>query len=39
MDKSGAASYVYAKACGMLGKAYVGKNAVKLFNAKSLSDL
>lgn len=39
MDKSGAASYVYAKACGMLGKAFIGKNAVRLFNAKSLADL
>lgn len=39
MEKSGASSYIYAKASGMLSKAFVGKNAVKLFTVKSLSEL
>ncbi len=39
MDYSGASSYIYAKASGLLSKAYVGENAVRLFNSKSLSEL
>ncbi len=39
MEKSGAACYVYAKISGMLKKAYVGKNAIRLFDADSLSSL
>lgn len=39
MDYSSASSYVYAKACGILGKSYIGSNAQKLFEAKSLSEL
>lgn len=39
MDNSSAASYVYAKASGLLSKAFVGNNAVELFNVKSLSEL
>lgn len=39
MDYSGASSYIYAKASGLLTKAYVGENAVRLFNLKSLSEL
>lgn len=39
MDYSGASSYVYAKACGMLSKTFTGRNAAALFNAKSLSEI
>ncbi len=39
MDKSGASAYVYAKASGMLANSFVGPRAVKLFQAKSLSEL
>lgn len=39
MDKSGAEAFVYAKACGMLAKSYVGERANVLFQAKSLSEL
>lgn len=39
MEKSGAASYVYAKAAGMLKKAFIGENAVKLFNAESVAGI
>ncbi|MCR5218793.1 V-type ATPase subunit [Treponema sp.] len=39
MDKTAARSYVYAKACAILSRAYVGDNARALFSAKSLSDL
>lgn len=39
MDYSGASAYIYAKVCGLLSKAYVGENAVHLFNVKSLSEL
>lgn len=39
MNRSGASAFVYAKASGMLARSYVGKNADKLFEAKSLSDL
>ncbi len=39
MDKSAAASYVYAKASGMLAKSFVGPRAVRLFEAKTLAEL
>lgn len=39
MDYSSASSFVYSKACGMLGKSFVGENAQKLFDARSLSEL
>ncbi len=39
MDYSGASAYVYAKASGMLRKAFIGQNAVRLFTVKSLSEL
>ncbi|MGI5174116.1 V-type ATPase subunit [Treponema sp. OMZ 840] len=39
MDSSSAAAYVYAKACGMLSKSFIGARADKLFAARSLSDL
>lgn len=39
MDYSGASSYIYAKVCGLLSKAYVGQNSLKLFNARSLSEI
>lgn len=39
MDRSGASAFVYAKASGMLAKSYIGKRTVKLFEARSLSDL
>lgn len=39
MERSGASSYVYAKASGMLAKSFVGKRAEQLFEAKSLSEL
>ncbi len=39
MDRSSAASYVYAKAAGILTRAYVGENAIKLFNAESIPRL
>lgn len=39
MDYSGASAYIYAKVCSLVSKAYVGENAVRLFNAKSLSEL
>lgn len=39
MDYSSASSFVYAKACGILGKSFVGENAQKLFDAKNLSEL
>jgi len=39
MDYSGASAYIYAKVSGLLSKAYAGDNAVRLFNAKSLSEL
>lgn len=39
MDKSAADAYVYAKVCGMLSKAYSGKNVEKLYAAKSLAEL
>ncbi len=39
MDRSGASAYIYAKSCGMLARSYVGERAVKLFSARSLSEL
>ncbi len=39
MDKSGASAYVYAKASGILARSFVGNRTIKLFEAKSLSDL
>ncbi len=39
MDHSGASAYVYAKACGMLSRSYVGPRASKLFSVKSLPEL
>ena len=39
MDKSCASSYVYAKACGMLAKSFLGKNALILLNAKNLAEI
>ena len=39
MDKNAADAYVYAKASGMLARSYVGKNARKLFDINSLSEL
>lgn len=39
MDYSGASAYIYAKVCGLVSKAFVGENSLKLFNAKSLSEL
>ena len=39
MDYSGASAYVYAKASGMIGKAFAGQNAERLFAVKSLAEL
>ena len=39
MDKSGAGSFIYAKASGIIGKSFVGPRAQYLFEQKSLSDL
>ncbi len=39
MDYSGASSYIYAKACGMLSKTFTGKNAAALFNVRSLAEI
>lgn len=39
MDKSGARAFVYAKACGMIGKSFTGERANQLFEVKSLSEL
>lgn len=39
MDKAGADAFVYAKACGMLAKSFVGPRQEKIFEAKKLSDL
>ncbi len=39
MDYSGASAYIYAKVCGLLSRAFVGENSVRLFNAKSLTEL
>ncbi|MDY3722219.1 MAG: V-type ATPase subunit [Treponema sp.] len=39
MDKSGAGSFIYAKASGIIRKSFVGPRAQYLFEQKSLSDL
>lgn len=39
MERSGAASYVNAKANGMLQKSFIGSRAVKLFSVHTLSEL
>lgn len=39
MDKSSASVYVYAKACGMYSKSFIGKRAKKLFEAKNIKEL
>ena len=39
MDQSGASVYVYAKASGMIARAFTGKEAHKLFDVKTLQDL
>ena len=39
MDKSAADAYVYAKVSGILASSYSGKNAEKLYSAKSLTEL
>lgn len=39
MDNSGAGSYVYAKASGILGKSFIGPRAAVLFEQKNLSEL
>lgn len=39
MDGTSAAAYVYAKACGMLSKSFIGARTDRLFAARSLSDL
>lgn len=39
MDYSGASSYIYSKVCALVSKAFAGENAVRLFNAKSLSEM
>ena len=39
MDKSGADSFVFAKANGILGKSFTTKKAHQLFSAKNLSEL
>lgn len=39
MDKSAASSYIYAKACALISKSFIGENSSKLFQAKSLQEL
>jgi len=39
MDRNGARAFVYAKACGVLGKSFTGEKADRLFEQKSLTDL
>jgi vacuolar-type H+-ATPase subunit C/Vma6 len=39
MEKTGATAYVYAKACGMFSRSFVGPRAGKLFEVKRLQDL
>ena len=39
MDQSNAEAYEYAKASGLLGKAFIGNRAHLLFEQTSLSDL
>ena len=39
MDKAGADAYVYARACGMYGRSFVGPRARRLFSLKRLQEL
>ncbi len=39
MDRNTAADFVYAKACGMYSKSFVGKRTQKLFEVRSISEL
>lgn len=39
MDRFAADSYVYAKACGIYARSFVGKRTMRLFEAKRLRDL
>lgn len=39
MDKSAAEAYVYAKACGMYSRSFVGPRAKRLFESRRLQDL
>ncbi len=39
MDRNTAADFVYAKACGMYSKTFVGKRTKELFDARSISEL
>lgn len=39
LDRSAASSFVYAKASGLLSKAFVGANASRLFSVQSLREL
>ena len=39
MERSGAQSYVYAKASGILARSFIGQRAVSLFNARSIPEL
>lgn len=39
MDKSAAGAYVYAKACGMYSRSFVGPRAKRLFESRRLQDL
>jgi len=39
MDKSGAEAYVYAKACGKIGKSFVEDRVGTLFQARTLNEL
>jgi len=39
MDRSGADAFVYARACGMYSRSFVGVRARRLFEAKSLQEL
>jgi len=39
MERAGASCYVYAKACGMYARSFVGTRARRLFEARRLPDL
>jgi vacuolar-type H+-ATPase subunit C/Vma6 len=39
MERTGADAFVYARACGMYAKSFVGERARKLFEVKQLRDL
>ena len=39
MDRAGADAFVYARACGMYARTFVGSRAKKLFEVKRLQDL